>query len=66
LRPAAPVEVKTLPVAMVDSFTLERELEWPSAAAAMIISLVPLTILVAVGQRLLDRFTLGPAGCEAD
>jgi ABC-type glycerol-3-phosphate transport system permease component len=57
----AGVEIKTLPVAMVDFFTFERELEWPTAAAALIISLVPLTILVAVGHRLLDHFTLGPA-----
>ena len=52
------VNVKTIPVAMVDFFTFERELEWPTAAAGLIVSLVPLTILVAVGHRLLDRFTL--------
>lgn len=55
----ASVEVKTIPVAMIDFFTFERELEWPTAAAGLLVSLVPLTILVAVGHRLLDRFTLG-------
>jgi multiple sugar transport system permease protein len=55
----ASVDVKTIPVAMSDFFTFERELEWPTAAAALVISLIPLTILVAVGHRLLDRFTLG-------
>jgi ABC-type glycerol-3-phosphate transport system permease component len=58
------VEVKTLPVAMIDFFTFERELEWPTAAAALMISLVPLAILVAAGYRLLDRFTLGTAADE--
>jgi ABC-type glycerol-3-phosphate transport system permease component len=54
----ASVDVKTIPVAMIDFFTFERELAWPTAAAGLIISLVPLTILVAVGYRLLDQFTL--------
>jgi ABC-type glycerol-3-phosphate transport system permease component len=62
----AGVEIKTLPIAMVDFFTFERELEWPTAAAALIISLVPLMILVAVGHRLLDQFTLGPAGRQSE
>jgi multiple sugar transport system permease protein len=62
----AGVEVKTLPVAMVDFFTFERELEWPTAAAALVISLVPLAILVAVGHRLLDQFTLGSTRGQAD
>lgn len=56
----AGAEIKTIPVALIDFFTFERELEWPTAAAALIISLVPLTILVAAGHRLLDRFSLGP------
>jgi ABC-type glycerol-3-phosphate transport system permease component len=55
----ASVDVKTIPVAMSDFFTFERELQWPTAAAALVISLVPLTILVAVGHRRLDTFTLG-------
>jgi ABC-type glycerol-3-phosphate transport system permease component len=62
----AGVEVKTLPVAMVDFFTFERELEWPTAAAALIISLVPLMVLVTVGHRLLDQFTLAPGGGGVD
>ena len=55
----AGVHIKTIPVAMIDFFTFERELDWPTAAAALIVSLVPLTLLVAVGYRFLDRFSLG-------
>lgn len=59
----AGVEVKTVPVAMVDFFTFERELDWPTAAAALIASLVPLLIVVAVFHRSLERFRLWePAG----
>jgi multiple sugar transport system permease protein len=54
----AGVNVKTLPIAMVDFFTFERELEWPVAAAALLVSLVPLLILIGLGRRLLDRFSL--------
>jgi hypothetical protein len=38
----------------------------PTAAAALIISLVPLTILVAAGHRLLDQFALAPGGRGAE
>lgn len=54
----AGVNVKTVPVAMVDFFTFERELDWPTAAAALIASLVPLLIVVAVFHRSLERFRL--------
>jgi multiple sugar transport system permease protein len=53
--------VKTIPVAMSDFFTFERELEWPTAAAALIVSLLPLAALVTVAHRVLERFTLAPA-----
>ncbi len=53
------VAVKTLPVAMIDFFTFERGLDWPTAAAALVISLVPLLVLIAALHRILDRFTLG-------
>jgi multiple sugar transport system permease protein len=52
------VEVKTIPVGMIDFFTFERELEWPVAAAALLVSLVPVAILVGVFNRFLARFTL--------
>jgi hypothetical protein len=45
---------------MSDFFTFERELDWPTAAAALITSLVPLALLVAVFHRLLERFKLEP------
>jgi multiple sugar transport system permease protein len=53
---AAPVQ--TIPTAMIDFFTFERELEWPSAAAAIIVSLVPIALIVAVAHRLLEQFSL--------
>jgi len=53
-------QVKTIPVAMSDFFTFERELEWPTAAAALMVSLLPLAALVAVAYRVLQRFTLAP------
>ena len=52
-------ELKTLPVAMSDFFTFERELEWPTAAAALTISLAPVVVLVAVFHGVLDHFATG-------
>jgi ABC-type glycerol-3-phosphate transport system permease component len=54
----AGVSVKTIPIAMVDFFTFERELTWPVAAAALVVSLVPLALLVALSRRLLERSSL--------
>ena len=51
-------EVKTVPVAMSDFFKFERELDWPTAAAALIVSLAPLALIVALFHRLLERFRL--------
>ncbi len=51
--------LKTIPTAMIDFFTFERELDWPTAAAALIASLIPIVILVAALHRLLERFSLG-------
>ncbi len=51
--------VRTIPIAMSDFFTFDRELEWPTAAAALTISLVPLAALVAATSRVLQRFVLG-------
>jgi multiple sugar transport system permease protein len=52
-------QVKTVPVAMSDFFTFERELDWPTAAAALILSLAPLALIVGVFHRLLESFRLG-------
>ncbi len=49
-------QVKTIPVALSDFFTFERELEWPTAAAALISSLVPLVTLLALAHRALLQF----------
>ena len=50
--------VKTLPVVMVDFFTFERELTWSTAAAALVTSLLPLTLLVGLAYRSLAGFGL--------
>ncbi len=56
-------EVKTVPVALSDFFTFERELDWPTAAAALMVSLAPLAVLVGVFHRLLESFALqAPVG----
>ena len=52
--------IKTIPVAMSDFFTFERELEWPTAAAALVVSLLPLVVFVALAHRALERFSLAP------
>ncbi len=55
------IKVRTLPVVLTDFFTLERELDWPTAAAALTISLVPLLVLVGLGHSFLERFSLADA-----
>jgi len=52
-------DLKTVPVAMTDFFTFERELDWPTAAAALIMSVAPVAVLVGVFHRVLALFTLG-------
>ena len=54
-------KVRTIPVAMSDFFTFERELTWPTAAAALVSSLLPLLALVAAANTLLQRFRLAEA-----
>lgn len=58
------IEVRTLPVILTDFFTLEREVDWPTAAAALTISLVPLLILVGLLHRVLERFSLAGNAIE--
>jgi len=58
--------IKTIPVAMSDFFTFERELEWPTAAAALIVSLLPLVLFVALAHRALEQFSLGVTPHEPD
>jgi multiple sugar transport system permease protein len=50
--------VKTIPTHMMDFFTFERELEWPVAAAALIVSLLPIGVFVVLAHRLLEQFHL--------
>jgi ABC-type glycerol-3-phosphate transport system permease component len=52
------IDVRTLAVVLTDFFTLERQVEWPTAAAALTISVIPLFILVVLLHRVLERFSL--------
>lgn len=52
--------IRTIPIALIDFFTFERELEWSTAAAALTVSLVPAVALLAFAHRALERFSLGP------
>lgn len=49
-----------LPMAMRDFFAFERDLEWPTAAAVLLVSLLPAFILILASQRALDKFNLIP------
>jgi multiple sugar transport system permease protein len=53
--------IKTIPTIMIDFFYMEREIDWQSAAAVLIISLLPLLVLIGVAHRLLERFSLTTA-----
>jgi multiple sugar transport system permease protein len=59
------IHVRTLPVVLTDFFTLERQLEWPTAAAALTISLVPLLVLGGLMYRQLERFSLSADGSDS-
>jgi len=51
-------DIKTIPLGLSDFFTFERELDWPTAAAALIVSLAPVAVLVGFFHRVLNRFSL--------
>ncbi|MGA2761973.1 MAG: carbohydrate ABC transporter permease [Spirochaetia bacterium] len=53
--------VRTIPMAMSDFFVVDRELDWPTAAAALTVSVLPLVVFVVVTHRFLQRFFLGPS-----
>jgi ABC-type glycerol-3-phosphate transport system permease component len=57
--------VKTIPMALSDFYTYERELEWSNAAAAITLSLVPAAALAAFAHRLLEQFSLSPTSEDA-
>jgi ABC-type glycerol-3-phosphate transport system permease component len=50
--------VITIPLVMVDFFTFERDMEWSSAAAALIMSLLPLLLFVLIAYHHLTRLAL--------
>ncbi len=49
-----------LTVVMRDFFAFERELEWPTAAAALLVSLLPAAVLVFAAQRALEGLVIAP------
>ena len=49
-------QFKTVPMGMIDFFTFERELDWGTAAAALVVSLTPILLVVFWAQRLLEQF----------
>jgi ABC-type glycerol-3-phosphate transport system permease component len=49
-----------LPMAMRDFFAFERDLEWPTAAAALIVTLAPAFLLVFAAQRALEKLIFVP------
>ncbi len=49
-----------LTVVMRDFFAFERELEWPTAAAALLVSLLPAGLLVFGAQRALEGLVVVP------
>jgi sorbitol/mannitol transport system permease protein len=51
--------IQTVPAAMSDFYTFEREVEWSTAAAALIVSLLPLALVTTLAHRLLEQFNLG-------
>jgi multiple sugar transport system permease protein len=57
--------VKTIPVALSDFYTYERELEWSNAAAAVTLSLLPVAVLVVLAHRILEKFSLTPTVDES-
>lgn len=53
--------VKTIPLLLTDFFKLERQIDWPSAAAVLITSLAPLATCVIAAHRLIEHFNLLPS-----
>ena len=60
------INVRTLPVVLTDLFTLEREVDWPTAAAALTISFVPLVALIGLLHRVVERFNLAGGDPSGD
>jgi hypothetical protein len=50
--------IKVIPVMMRGFFALERDFEWPKAAAVIVVSLLPVGVFVGVAHRFLEQFSL--------
>lgn len=58
------VRIKVIPVMMRDFFALEREFDWRVASAVLILSLLPVSLLVAAAHRVMARFVFAPLNDE--
>jgi ABC-type glycerol-3-phosphate transport system permease component len=57
------VHIRVVSVMMRDFFTQERDLDWSQAAAALVVSLLPVLVVVAAAHRMLEHFQLDiPSG----
>jgi hypothetical protein len=50
-------KVRVVPVMMRDFFALEREFDWTVASAVSLVSLIPVSLMVALAHRQLERFS---------
>lgn len=48
--------IRVIPVMMRDFFALERDFDWTVAAAVLIVSLLPVSLLAAAAHRAIERF----------
>ncbi|MCC6613786.1 MAG: carbohydrate ABC transporter permease [Anaerolineae bacterium] len=51
------LHIRMMPVIVRDFFTLERDFEWPLAAAIILITIAPVLLLAALAHRSLQRFS---------
>lgn len=51
-------QIKTIPVMIRDFFTLDREFDWPTVTAVLVVSLAPVAVFVAAAHRSLESFSL--------
>ncbi|MEZ4670374.1 MAG: carbohydrate ABC transporter permease [Anaerolineae bacterium] len=54
------IHIKVIPVMMRDFFALERDFDWRLAAGVLIISLLPVSLVVAAAHRVMERFIFVP------
>ncbi len=58
--------VRTLPVAIGDFLTYDRDMDWPTASAGMLTAVLPAIVMVVATHQRSERFSLAPAQENAD